>query len=68
MLEALPQVGDTIPSWPQLAEEVTLNAATVTHVVRRILLGDNTVVSGRFGIRLNELFRPENRWYPSSKI
>ena len=64
-LEAMPQVGVTIPSWPQLAEQVTLNAATVAHSARRILLGDHGLVSGRFAIRMDQLFVPENRLYPS---
>lgn len=70
MLEALPHVGTnkSLPSWPQLAEEVTLNAATVTHAVRRILVGDSTVISGRFGIRMDQLFQPQNRLYPSAKM
>ena len=64
-VEAMPQVGVTIPSWPQLAEQVTLNAATVAHSARRILLGDHGLVSGRFAIRMDRLFVPENRLYPS---
>lgn len=51
----------TISSWPQLAEEVFLNAATLTHATRRILLGDEGVVSGRFSIIMDKLFSPSNR-------
>lgn len=61
MLHSLKEIGSTIESWPQLAEEVTLNAATIAHAARRILLGDDTVISGRFSIRLDQLFEPGNR-------
>ena len=34
------ETGKAISSWPQLAEDVFPNAATLTHAGRRILLGD----------------------------
>jgi len=55
------ELGKSISSWPQLAEEVFLNAATLTHATRRILLGDKGVVSGRFSILMDKLFSPSNR-------
>lgn len=50
-----------ISSWSQLAEEVHLVGSCVAHAARRILLGDTTLASGRFSIKLDDLFRKENR-------
>ena len=56
------EIGKTISSWPQLAEEVFLNAAVLVHAGRRILLGDDgSVVSGRFSVSMSDLFSPCNR-------
>lgn len=55
------EIGKSISSWPQLAEEVFLNAATLAHAARRILLGDDTVISGRFSIPMNDVFSPCTR-------
>lgn len=55
------EIGKSISSWPQLAEEVFLNAAVLSHAARRILLGDRTVISGRFSMNMNELFSPCDR-------
>eukprot|EP00581_Thalassiosira_minuscula_P003247 CAMPEP_0183738072 /NCGR_PEP_ID=MMETSP0737-20130205/53692_1 /TAXON_ID=385413 /ORGANISM="Thalassiosira miniscula, Strain CCMP1093" /LENGTH=834 /DNA_ID=CAMNT_0025972519 /DNA_START=343 /DNA_END=2847 /DNA_ORIENTATION=- len=55
------EIGKSISSWPQLAEEVFLNASALAHAARRILLGDERVVSGRFSIRMETLFSPCNR-------
>jgi hypothetical protein len=45
--DAVQQVGRTLRSWPQLASEVALGAATVTTAARRILLGE-PMASGRY--------------------
>ena len=45
--EAVAQVGQTLRSWPQLASEVALGAATVTTAARRLLLGE-PLRSGRY--------------------
>jgi molybdopterin/thiamine biosynthesis adenylyltransferase len=45
--DAVRQVGRTLRSWPQLASEVALGAATVTTAARRILLGE-PMASGRY--------------------
>ncbi len=55
------EIGKSISSWPQLAEEVFLNASILTHAARRILLGDESVVSGRFSVRMDRLFSSQNR-------
>lgn len=54
-------MGKTISSFPQLSEEVFLNAATIANASRRILLGDKSIPSGRFAIRFDKLFAPCNR-------
>jgi molybdopterin/thiamine biosynthesis adenylyltransferase len=41
MKASLLEIGSTITSWPQLASAVFLGGATVAHVGRKILLGDN---------------------------
>ena len=45
--ESSKEIGKSISSWPQLAEEVFLSAATLTHLSRQILLGDKDIPSGR---------------------
>jgi molybdopterin/thiamine biosynthesis adenylyltransferase len=47
--ESVEQVGVTLRSWPQLASEIALGAATVTTAARRILLGE-PMRSGRYHI------------------
>lgn len=51
---SLVETGRTLASWPQLAGEVTLGAATVAAVVRRILR-DDPLNSGRARLDLDEL-------------
>ena len=60
-MESSKEIGKSISSWPQLAEEVFLGAATLTHITRRILLGDTEIVSGRFSCDMNSMFTKENR-------
>lgn len=55
------EIGKSISSWHQLAEEVFLNVATLTHASRRILMGDEEIVSGRFSIMMSTIFTPKNR-------
>jgi molybdopterin/thiamine biosynthesis adenylyltransferase len=47
--ESVEQVGVTLRSWPQLASEIALGAATVTTAARRILLGQ-PMRSGRYHV------------------
>ncbi|MFF0549608.1 ThiF family adenylyltransferase [Streptomyces sp. NPDC004311] len=54
MADALPRIGRTLSSWPQLADGVMLGAALVTDAARRILLGE-PLPSGRHRIDLDEL-------------
>jgi hypothetical protein len=56
MTAALPEVGRTLSSWPQLASGVVLGGALVTDAARRILTG-HPVPSGRYRIDLAELIR-----------
>ncbi|MFB7784817.1 ThiF family adenylyltransferase [Streptomyces vinaceus] len=54
MADALPRIGRTLSSWPQLASGVMLGAALVTDTARRILLGE-PVPSGRHYVDLDAL-------------
>ncbi|MFT3903686.1 MAG: ThiF family adenylyltransferase [Niabella sp.] len=54
MLFSLGEMNKTITGWPQLASAVTLGAAMLTDVSRRILLG-KTKESGRFFVDLEKL-------------
>ena len=54
MTAALPQVGRTLSSWPQLASGVLLGGALVTDSARRILLGE-PVPSGSYSVDLDAL-------------
>ncbi|WP_411103821.1 ThiF family adenylyltransferase [Streptomyces sp. cmx-4-9] len=54
MTDALPRIGRTLSSWPQLASGVMLGAALVTDTARRILLGE-PVPSGRHYLDLDRL-------------
>lgn len=64
--ESAKEIGKSISSWPQLSEEVFLNAATLTHVTRRILLGDTKIISGRFSFDMNSMFTAKNKISTSS--
>ncbi|MFM9368454.1 ThiF family adenylyltransferase [Streptomyces sp. Da 82-17] len=57
MTDALPRIGSTLSSWPQLASGVMLGGALVTDTARRILLGDG-VASGRYYVDLETLIAP----------
>jgi len=63
-VQSTAEIGVSITSWPQLAEEVALNAATLAHAARRILLGDTDLVSGRFTVSMDRLLTPEKRIKP----
>ncbi|MEV0992063.1 ThiF family adenylyltransferase [Streptomyces sp. NPDC049949] len=54
MTDALPRIGRTLSSWPQLASGVMLGAALATDTARRILL-DEPVPSGRYTVDLDVL-------------
>ncbi|MEV0247188.1 ThiF family adenylyltransferase [Nocardia sp. NPDC050712] len=56
---ALPEIGRTLCSWPQLASDVALGGALVTEAARRILLAE-PCESGRFYIDLEALIAPEH--------
>lgn len=56
MKASLLEIGSTITSWPQLASGVFLGGASVAHVGRRLLLGDN-VPSGRFYVDFDEIIK-----------
>ncbi|TFV97103.1 Rv1355c family protein [Algoriphagus kandeliae] len=58
MKASLLEVGQTISSWPQLASAVFLGGASVAHVGRRLLLGDQ-VKSGRYYVDLDEIVHLE---------
>lgn len=47
-------VGKTLRSWPQLASEISLGAATVTTAARALLLGEH-VPSGRVHVDIDEI-------------
>ncbi|MFT4095436.1 MAG: ThiF family adenylyltransferase [Niabella sp.] len=54
MKRSLPEMNKTIIGWPQLSSAVTLGAAMVTDICRRIAL-EKSNVSGRYFIDFNEL-------------
>jgi hypothetical protein len=56
MKASLLEIGSSITSWPQLASGVFLGGASVAHVGRRLLLGDN-VPSGRFYVDFDEIVK-----------
>lgn len=56
MKASLLEIGSSITSWPQLASGVFLGGASVAHVGRRLLLGDN-VPSGRFYVDFDEIIK-----------
>ncbi|MFX0581282.1 Rv1355c family protein [Nocardia nepalensis] len=51
---SLPEVGQTIENWPQLASEVALGGAIVADAARRMLLGE-PVGSGRYYVDPSDL-------------
>lgn len=64
MKASLLEIGSTITSWPQLASGVFLGGASVAHVGRRVLLGDN-VPSGRFYVDFDEIIKVDQ---PEEKL
>jgi hypothetical protein len=55
---AIPQIGRTLSSWPQLASGVALGGALTAEASRRILLGQ-PFGSGRFYTDFEVLLAPE---------
>lgn len=55
MRRSVQELGKTITRWPQLASEVTTGSGVVTHLSRKILLGDH-VLRGRKFLDPYELF------------
>ncbi len=55
---AIPQIGRTLSSWPQLASGVALGGALTAEAARRILLGE-PCASGRFYADLEQLLAAE---------
>lgn len=55
MRRSVMELGKTITRWPQLASEVTAGAGVVTHLSRKILLGDH-LIRGRKFLDPYELF------------
>ncbi len=56
MKASLLEIGSSITSWPQLASGVFLGGASVAHVGRRLLLGEN-IPSGRFYVDFDEVIK-----------
>lgn len=57
LADAIPRIGHTLSSWPQLASGVLLGGALVTDTARRILLGHD-VPSGRYYVDLESHIAP----------
>lgn len=58
MKASLLEIGSSITSWPQLASGVFLGGASVAHVGRRLLLGEN-IPSGRFYVDFDEIIKTD---------
>ena len=54
MKVSLLEINQSLTSWPQLASAVFLGGASVGHVARKFLLGEN-VVSGRYYVDLDQI-------------
>ncbi|GII55510.1 hypothetical protein Pth03_38990 [Planotetraspora thailandica] len=54
LIPSLVEINETIKSWPQLAEGVTLGAGIITNVTRRILL-DQFRGQGRYFVDLDDI-------------
>lgn len=57
MRRSIARVGHTLCSWPQLASEIALGAATATMAARKILLGE-PMDSGRYIVDLDRWLAP----------
>jgi hypothetical protein len=64
MLESVTQVGQTLYSWPQLGTAANLCGTVVAYLVRRILLKDPLIRSGRYQVSLDAIFEAgyKQRW------
>jgi len=64
--EVLQEISEgTRPLLPQLAKELSLNAVTLANTAKHILLGDDNVISGQFGMKMENLCMPQNRLFLS---
>jgi tRNA A37 threonylcarbamoyladenosine dehydratase len=64
MLESVTQVGQTLYSWPQLGTAANLCGTVVAYLVRRLLLKDPVIRSGRYQVSLDAVFESgyRRRW------
>jgi molybdopterin/thiamine biosynthesis adenylyltransferase len=56
MAASLPEIEQSITTWPQLASDVTLGGAIAANAARRILLGEHTE-SGRYYVDVEAIVR-----------
>jgi tRNA A37 threonylcarbamoyladenosine dehydratase len=64
MLASVTEVGETLYSWPQLGTAANLCGTVVAYLVRRILLKDPLIRSGRYEVSLDAIFESgyKRRW------
>ncbi|MHA7128024.1 Rv1355c family protein [Algoriphagus namhaensis] len=56
MKASLLEIGESISTWPQLASAVFLGGASISHIGRRLLLGE-PVKSGRYYVDLDQIIK-----------
>ncbi len=54
MLASIVQIGETLPTWPQLGATATIAGGVVATTIKKICLGED-VCSGRYVVSLDEL-------------
>lgn len=59
MLHSVVEVGKTLYSWPQLGTAANLCGSTLSYLVRKIILKEKNIKSGRYEVNLNSIFESD---------
>ena len=59
MLASVLEVGKSLYSWPQLGTAANLCGSAVAYLVRRIVLKDRAIASGRYQVNLDSIFESD---------
>jgi molybdopterin/thiamine biosynthesis adenylyltransferase len=59
MLASVAEVGTSLYSWPQLGTAANLCGSAVAYLVRRIVLKDRAIASGRYEVNLDSIFESD---------
>ena len=61
MLQSVAEVGKSLYSWPQLGTAASMCGAVIACLVRRIIVGDRNIKSGRYSVNPDAIFESDYR-------